>query len=99
VKNTANNSTVNWGGDAIGDVSGSVGNDQIVGNGADNHLYDADIRTDTISGGGGDDFIYVNDGAGGDTVDRGKGRDWVEYDAGEVIVPSTCEVLRPSSSG
>ena len=60
-----------WGSNAIGQVLGSAGNDQIAGNDDNNFISDGNSTTDTdsISGGGGDDFIYVDDDAGGDTVD------------------------------
>jgi hypothetical protein len=101
VKKVGGTSTINWGGNAIEDVVGSAGNDQITGNDDGNFLYDEEPNTDTdtIFGGGGNDEIYVNDGAGGDTVDCGgtvinSDTDTVYFDTGDII-NANCERQNP----
>lgn len=82
VKSKSDDSTVDWDGDVIDDVSGSSGDDTINGNGATNHMYAiiANSGNDTISGGGGDDHIDVADESGGDNVECGEGTDTVHRD-------------------
>jgi Ca2+-binding RTX toxin-like protein len=102
VRDASGTSTVNWGGNVImnAEAYGS-GDDTIYGNGAANHLTGAG-GTDTINAAEGDDFIEVNDGAGGDTVDCGENagdNDTVKYDGPTMFAlgdfVTNCEVLDP----
>ena len=102
VRNASGTSTVNWGGNAIMNAEVySSGDDTIYGNGAANHLTGVG-GNDAIYAAEGDDFIEVNDGAGGDFVDCGENagdNDTVEYDGptptslGDTV--TNCEVPRP----
>ncbi|HEX9977833.1 MAG TPA: calcium-binding protein, partial [Acidimicrobiia bacterium] len=58
----------------IEDVIGSMGNDTITGNAADNFLIGY-MGSDTISGGDGDDELWGLDGD--DTLSGGNGFDWI----------------------
>lgn len=75
VTNAGGTSTINWGGDIIDHVSGSMGDDTITGNGASNNIGEAEAiggpDTDIISSEGGDDIITVSDGDPNDIVDCG----------------------------
>lgn len=74
VTNTFGTSTIEWSGSVIDNVSSSnsssFSNDTINGNPNPNFIRSFG-GTDTISAGGGSDFINVRDGAGGDEVDCG----------------------------
>lgn len=94
VTNAAGTSTINWSGNVIDNVSNrSPGNDSIVGNSVTNWIISSG-GNDTISTGGGDDFIEVQDGAAGDSVDCGEDAgddDAVFYDTGDTL--TNCETL------
>jgi len=62
----------------VEDVTGSLGHDTIVGDGARNSLYGY-AGDDSIFGSGGDDWLYGGDG--NDTLDGGEGDD--EFEIGE----------------
>ena len=78
VRNTFVTGTIDWEGDAIDNVYGfGRGGDTITGNDKANLLagfggYDA------VRGGGGDDYIRVDDGSGGDVVSCGEDGEGVE---------------------
>lgn len=98
VENAASASTVNWEGNVITFVVGSSGNDTVLGNDAANEIYDdagpfygTGPDTDTISAGGGSDFIVVQDGDSNDTVNCGEGDDFVISDETEVLIAADCE--------
>ena len=71
VKNASGTSTINWEGNIIDEVNTGTGDDQITGNSAANIIDSNDGGADTISAGGGDDVINVNDGGGDDVVNCG----------------------------
>jgi Ca2+-binding RTX toxin-like protein len=98
--------TVNWHDDAITDVAlNGRGRDRVSGNDAANDLGAWGPSEDTVSGMGGDDTIYVDDGSGGDVVYCGEGvsgeedndvvyrdpPDVTTGDPGDTIAPD-CEV-------
>jgi Ca2+-binding RTX toxin-like protein len=60
----------------------------VTGNALNNHLWGS-TQADTLSGGGGDDFIETNGGA--DVVDCGDGSD-ILIGAGASVVGTTCEL-------
>ena len=100
VTNAQSGSTVNWEGNVIKYVLGSSGNDTITGNDAYNEIWDdagplyygTAPDTDVItSAGGGDDFIFVQDGDTNDTVNCGEGDDFVVSDEGEALIAPDCE--------
>ena len=99
VVNAQSSSTVNWEGNVITFVLGSSGNDTITGNDAHNEIWDdagpfwgTAPDTDVISSaGGGDDFIFVQDGDTNDTVNCGEGDDFVVSDEGEALIAPDCE--------
>lgn len=99
VSNLGGASTVNWKGDVVSVVIGSTGNDTITGNGAANKLFDGEGREgdrDTISAGGGNDLIDVQDGADDDKVECGEGHDTVYFDQElELVFPDECEEKNP----
>lgn len=88
VSNTAG-STIEWDGDVIEDVSNSgTGDDKIYGNAAANTIISQQGGDkDTIYGRGGDEYIDVFDGSGGDYVDCGAGdNDIARHDRGDRVV-------------
>jgi Ca2+-binding RTX toxin-like protein len=94
VKTEGGGSTVEWEGNAINQVSGGSGDDRITGNLVANFV-NAGPGADTVFGGGGDDYVRVNDGSSGDVVDCGEDvfgsdRDTVYFDAGDQIADN-CE--------
>ena len=93
-------STIDWDGDAINVVSNfSRTNDTIDGNPGPNYIKSTGVAgisaggTDTVSAGGGNDWVNVDDGAPGDSVDCGgilfPDDDIAFYDAGDAV--SNCE--------
>jgi hypothetical protein len=104
VKNASATSTIVWEGKVIQHVYSGNGDDQITGNFSDNTIYGSlgtgSSGADTISAGGGDDEIHVNDGFGDDVVDCGENiipgtdSDTVYFDSGDTIAPN-CEVQNP----
>lgn len=92
VTNAAGTGTVNWSANVIDNVSNrSSGNDSIVGNSVTNWIRSSG-GNDTISTGEGDDFIEVQDGAAGDSVDCGENPgddDTVVSDTGDTLI--NCE--------
>lgn len=61
---------------ATENVSGSVFNDVLTGDGLTNYLF-GDAGQDTLNGGGGTD--YLEGRAGNDVIDGGLGNDWLQY--------------------
>ncbi len=93
VSNTAG-STINWDGDVIESVVNSgAGDDRIYGNDAANTIISKHGGDkDTIYGGGGDEYIDVSDGSGGDYVDCGESandHDAAIHDPGDRVI--NCE--------
>jgi hypothetical protein len=97
---TSATATINWRNDAINVVRNfSPTSDTIDGNPTANAIESTGVTgisaggTDTVSAGGGDDLIDVDDGAPGDTVDCGgivfPDEDIAFYDAGDTV--SNCE--------
>ena len=86
-------STIDWAGDVIEDVSNyGYGIDHVRGNDAANYLRSWN-GGDTVDGKGGDDIIDVADAKGDDTVVCGGGTDDVYYDGGDNVADSSCEHL------
>ena len=84
-------STIDWAGDVIEDVSNyGYGDDFIRANDATNYLRSWN-GGDTVDGKGGDDIIDVADGQVDDTVFCGGGTDDVYYDGGDNVAVSSCE--------
>ena len=78
--------TANQGGDAVGDIltsieniEGSIFNDWLTGDGADNEIRGFN-GNDRLEGGAGDDELYG--GGGDDTLDGGAGKDILDGGAG-----------------
>ena len=93
-------STIDWAGDAINVVRNfSPTGDTIDGNPGPNYIESTGVAgisaggTDTVSTGGGDDLVDVDDGAPGDTLNCGgilfPDDDIAFYDAGDTV--SNCE--------
>ena len=81
--------TLNWDGDVIDRVLNShITHDIITGNDRANEIISRN-GNDNISGGDGDDYIDVQDGLSGDTVDCGDGNDTVFFDSGDTVL--NCE--------
>jgi Ca2+-binding RTX toxin-like protein len=103
VTNAASGSTVNWAGDVIFGVGGSSGDDTITGTERADDIFDeagpitrTGADTDALSGGGGGDFLFVEDGDGDDTVTCGGGNDTVFFDEGDTLVDAAaCEEQNP----
>ena len=103
IRNKSDNSTVNWDSDVINAVYGSIDDDTISGNSATNFIYggptDGISRPysgdDTISGGDGDDYIYVSDKSGGDTVECGEGNDAVYRDRPDPATGDPGDTIAP----
>ncbi len=77
--------TINWSGNVIDNViDTSTGNDTVDENAAGNFILSHE-GTDTVSGGGGDDFIDVQDQSGGDHVSCGDGTDTVAIDDTDLV--------------
>ncbi len=104
VKNASGTSTINWEANVVRHVFSGTGDDNITGNSLANVIYGGvgteSSGADTISAGGGDDEIHVNDGFGDDVVDCGENiipgtdSDTVYFDSGDTIDPN-CEVQNP----
>ena len=78
-------STVDWGGSRVGALFSGQG---------DNIITGRSNATSEIYARGGDDFVYVDDGADDDRVDCGGGFDTVFSDPGDTVAPD-CDVLNP----
>jgi Ca2+-binding RTX toxin-like protein len=85
VANESGTNIINWSGDIIDKVTNlDPENDTVTGNPARNVIRSYS-GNDTISSGGGGDYIDVNDFDGGDTVDCGAGEDTVRFNVGDSI--------------
>ena len=74
-------------------VDGGPGNDFIYSLGGSE---EGTTHPDKVLGGDGNDYISVDDGAGGDTVECGPGTDTVRFDEGDVLlIPYDCERQNP----
>jgi Ca2+-binding RTX toxin-like protein len=102
VKNASATSTINWEANAIQHVFSGSGDDHITGNYSANVIWsgpsDASSGVDSISTGGGNDVIHVDDGVGDDVVNCGESftpqdNDEVYFDSGDQIA-SDCETKR-----
>jgi Ca2+-binding RTX toxin-like protein len=99
VTNASATSTINWEASVVRHVFSGTGDDNITGNSLANVIYGGvgteSSGADTISAGGGDDEIHVNDGVGDDVVDCGEtlfstDNDTVYFDSGDQI-STNCE--------
>lgn len=99
VKNATGTNTIDWEGNVISGVISGQGSDHITGNLQANVIYDnyaSPADFDSISTGGGNDVINVDDGPSGDTVNCGESlvflptdNDTVYYDASDTV--TNCE--------
>jgi len=91
VQNVSGTSTIDWEGNAIYEVDGGAGDDEITGNPLDNSLFGGPGE-DTLFGRGGDDEIIAMDGSPDDTVDCGEDliggpdHDFALHDPGDAVV-------------
>lgn len=95
VSDELGNNTINWDGNVVDRVNnGHTSNDTITGNNRANEIVSQN-GNDTVSGGGGDDNINVQDGFGGDRVDCGEGNDTVFFDPGDTPILN-CKIQNPA---
>jgi Ca2+-binding RTX toxin-like protein len=91
VQNVSGTSTIDWEGNAINEVDGGAGDDEITGNELANMLFGGPGE-DTLFGRGGDDEIIAMDGSPDDTVDCGEDliggpdHDFALHDPGDTII-------------
>ena len=103
-KNESGSDTVEWESGVIDLVVGGQGDDDITGSLSTDAIYaNIGADTDTVSARGGDDYVWVNDGSGGDSVDCGEDliggadNDWVFYDSGDTV--TNCETKEEGVPG
>jgi len=66
-------------------VEGVTYNDSLFGDDGDDTIW-AGIGTDTVYAGNGNDLVYIDDSAGGDSADGGGGTDMVHYNTGDTYL-------------
>ena len=104
VTDAAGTSTINWSDNVIPNIKNyASGSDSITGNDFVNNIRsEGELDQDQVFAQGGNDFIWVADGGGRDSVDCGDGTDTVYYDtldpgfpASRLDTATNCEDLHP----